>query len=76
MLCRVFDVAVSNSWLRYTKDVEKLKVSKKTQFDLIDFTTDLALDLINVGKFAGPRGRGRPVAVESLCTTPKYSKTD
>lgn len=73
MNCHVFDVAVANSWLRYKNYVEKLMVSKKNQFDLINFTIDLALDLVNVGK-ASPTRRGRLSATESLCTTPTSSK--
>lgn len=34
----------------------------------------MAQDLINVGKTASPRRRGRPATNENVCTTPRCSK--
>jgi len=60
MIFHAFDMAVANCWLEYINDANVLKIPKNRQLALLDFKSNLAEELILVGRPTPPRKRGRP----------------
>lgn len=60
MIFHAFDMAVANCWLEYVNYANVLKIPKNRQLALLDFKSNLAEELILVGRPTPPRKRGRP----------------
>lgn len=59
MICHGIDLAVTNSWLEYRKEAEKLKTPKKDVLDLIHFRAYVGESFILTNSVPKPK-RGRP----------------
>lgn len=53
------DLDVTNSWIEYHIDAEKLQIPKKTRMDLLHFRNEISLTLIKMTKFQNKKV-GRP----------------
>lgn len=60
LIFHAFDLAIVNSWFKYRRDCEIVKIPGKSQLDLLTFRTQVADCLIKMGNPVKQSKRGRP----------------
>jgi len=75
MAMHAFDIAITNSWIQYTKEAEQLNIPKKNVLDLLHFRINLAKDLITFEKPITPKRKGRPLSTPSNESVNEPSQT-
>ncbi|XP_025194766.1 piggyBac transposable element-derived protein 3-like [Melanaphis sacchari] len=75
MAMHAFDIAITNSWIQYTKEAEQLNIPKKNVLDLLHFRINLAKDLITFEKPITLKRKGRPLSTPSNESVNEPSQT-